>query len=383
MLTQERVIEAEFVGDKREYARMCSGVTAYRHGRALIMPLPDDGFRVLSNGYHNGGFMDSPEAVMNLTSLGGSLEWDITGSMDEVRNLIDAYIGKLGHDCRRTVSLETAAGMDNASVGTVSADGIDVSVAATAGIRGNGGCAGDPAAYDEAENMKHVSGTINIILIVDAEMSDSAMLKLMTTVTQAKSAVVEEMQAKSLYSHRIATGSGTDQVAVVSRRGNGKVVEDAGTGSAFGRAVCGLVRRCLFDTFDRQSMMNMDEQRDAMVQLSRFGITESVMKDEMRFQVPMKHILDARQSVYRDPRTVAVFTAAMRIQDAIDAGRMDPAVGLDVAKRMVNGTLGDLVIHTELNDLRLEDKDSIPGFLRLFLAMMLELRSSKLLEAER
>jgi len=382
MLTQRRVIEAEFVDDRREYARMCSGIVAYRQGRALILPMPDDGFRVLSNGYHNGGFLESPAAVMNLMSLGGSLEWDITGSMDEVRNLIDAYIEKLGHDRRRTVSLETAASMDNASVGTVSAEGIDVSIAATAGIRGNGGCAGDPASYDEAENLKHVSGTINIIAVVDAEMSDSAMLRLMTVITQAKSSVVEEMQAKSLYSHRLATGSGTDQIAIVIRHGNGKTANDIGLASEFGRAVCDLVRRCLFDTFDRQSMMNMEEQCDAMVQLSRFGITEPVMKDEIRFQAPMKHIIAARPLVFRDPYTVSVFTAALRVQDSIDAGRTDPEGGLNAVKRMVSGALGERIIRTELNDLRLEEKDSIPGFLRLFLAMLLERRAVELWEAD-
>ncbi len=383
MLTMENVIEAEFVDDRREYARMCSGIIAYRQGRALILEMPDDGYRVLSNGYHHGGFLDSPKAVMNLTSLGGSLEWDITGSMDNVRKLIDAYIEKLGYDRREAVSLETAASMDNAAVGTVSADGIDVSVAATAGIRGNGGCAGDPASFDEAKNLLHESGTVNIIVAVDANMSDCDMLKLMTCVTQAKSSVIEEFQAKSLYSHRLATGSGTDQIAIVCHRDSSKTIVDTKISSEFGKKVCNLVRECLFDTFDRQSMMTFEEQCSTIVQLSRFGISESLMKEEVRFQAPMRHLIATRPQVYNDPYSTAIFTAAMRLQDAIDAGSMDASVGLETAKRMVRRTLDDRIRHTKLGEMRLDEANDIPQFLSMFLAMMLELRTIELWEGDR
>lgn len=378
MLTWQEVLETESTDDSRLFAEMCCGIPVYRHGRALILEMPHEGFRVLSNGWHNGGFTDSPKAVINKTSLGGKLEWIMMGSMDEVRKSTSAYFRKLGYDPDEVVAEGTAAGMDNAAIGSVEAGGIRMSVAITAGIRGNGGCAGDPASYDEGEAHRMKNGTIVVLFVTDASLSDSAMLKVQTVITQAKSSVIEELQAKSLYSHRLATGSGTDQIAVISDRTSGNAIDDFRSDSQFARTLANLVRRELYRAFDMQSWMTLTEQCDAMTQLSRFGITEREMQDEIRSQMRFRDLRTAERETDRDPYVVAMFTSVLRIQDAIDAGLTDPEIGLATAKKITEGTLGDRVPDDPLFRLRAESSETIPELLSFYLAMMIERRAGEL-----
>ena len=57
MISWREYIEAEDTSSRREYGRMCSGITLLRQGRALLAMLPNENFRVLSSGFTNGGVM--------------------------------------------------------------------------------------------------------------------------------------------------------------------------------------------------------------------------------------------------------------------------------------------------------------------------------------
>lgn len=381
MITWQEVLEKEPTDDCRKYADMCCGITVYRQARALIAMLPDDKFRVLSTGYFNGGFTDSPKAVINMSSLGGNLEYQMmVGNRSVVGEYTAECFRKLGFDPADVVAEGTAANMENASVGTLKCGSVPVSVAITAGIRGNGGCAGDPASFDEAKRYMEKNGTIVMIMSVEAELSDSAMLQLMNIMVQAKSCVIQEFQAKSLYSHRIATGSGTDQIAIISRKGATRM-ESVRIDSDFAIGVVDLVKENLSRAFDWQSAMTPSTQCDAMVQLSRFGIKENLMEDEIRFPNRMRDLVDAKKIVFPDPYVVSVFTAALRIQDAIDAGTVDGREGLVTAKKIVDGALSDILPHTPVYDARLEHTESIPEHMSLILAMLMQYRATVLWEA--
>ena len=384
MITWEQTVESESLGERTIVGEMCSGITAYRHGRALILKLPDGGFRVLSTGYHNGGFTDSPDAVVNMGTAGGKLEWVMMGDRETVIAYNNACFARLGLDPEKIVAEGTAANMVNASIGSVISDDIPVSIAITAGINGNGGCAGDPASFDEAERYIEKNGTIIMLLSVGADLSDTAMLQLMNIMVQAKSCVIQEMQAKSLYSHRIATGSGTDQIAIISDKHDGmKAVGDISIDSEFARGVVSLLRENLFRAFEWQANMTPTEQADILVQLSRIGLTMTSIKDEIRFPNRMKDLQEALMELNRDPYLVAMVTAILRIYDSIDAGVMDPAQGLDAAKRMALGALEGRLPENPVYSLRIEDAATIPEFLSLLCAMVIEYRATEIAEGRR
>ena len=382
MLEWSDVFEAEEKGERIKRGDMCAGIEVFRQNRSLILIPPDDGFKCISTGYCNGGFVESPTGIVNTTSEGGVLEMSTMGNSREYHDhCTRLYLNKLGLDPYRTVALGTAAHMDNAAFHTATTPGgVTVSVAMTGGIRGNGGRAGDPASFDEAEADREMHGTIVLMMAVDCNLSERAMIELMDVGTEAKSCVIQELQARSLYSHGIATGSGTDQVAVICRS-RGEVI-DGGTGKdgEIGTAAAECVRHALAETFDLQSYMVPETQCDPYVVLSRYGVTESRIRDEMRFPATMRDLLNARDRLKRDTYLAAVMSAALHVQDRVEHGMTDERDGLELVRTAVSAALPYVKGFSPVMDVRLDACETIPDYLSIVMALSL-LNNAKLSEA--
>ncbi|MEJ5327599.1 MAG: adenosylcobinamide amidohydrolase [Candidatus Bathyarchaeia archaeon] len=115
--------------------------------------------------------------------------------------------------------MSTGVNMDNAAVHESSFQELKVCCIATAGARGNALRTGvDMASYYERDGrFFYVSGTINIILLTNARLSDGAMARAIITATEAKTAALQDLNVRSTSSPKHqATGTGTDNVIVVS-----------------------------------------------------------------------------------------------------------------------------------------------------------------------
>lgn len=113
------------------------------------------------------------------------------------------------------VMMGTAADLDNLATVTLEQGPMTVSVLVTAGAKTNALRAGtDMSDYVENETPP---GTINIILLTNARMTVGAMARAMITLTEAKTAALEDLQVPSSYTKNAqATGTGTDSIVVVS-----------------------------------------------------------------------------------------------------------------------------------------------------------------------
>lgn len=109
----------------------------------------------------------------------------------------------------------------------------------TVGV-GNAIRAGDPATDLEQDGDRPI-GTINMILITNACLSDPAMVEAIQVATEAKAAILLESGIKSRVSSNPATGTGTDCTAVVS--GQGQPVRYSGTHTKMGE----LIGRVVFE----------------------------------------------------------------------------------------------------------------------------------------
>lgn len=103
----------------------------------------------------------------------------------------------------------------------------------TVGV-GNSVWAGDPATYVEEDDTPPV-GTINVILITSACLSDPSMVEAVQVATEAKTAILVESGVRSTVSSKPVTGTGTDCTAVVS--GHGRPVRYSGTHTKMGELI--------------------------------------------------------------------------------------------------------------------------------------------------
>jgi len=140
------------------------------------------------------------------------------------------------------VRLSTGADLDTLGVATQQYDWLTVTVLATAGTGTNAMRVGtdygdwfenkrvprkmelrEPASSDESIPF----GTINVIVLTNASLGDAQMARSIITVTEAKTAVLQDLGIRSSYTpEAMATGTGTDEVMIVS--GSARSVACAG-----------------------------------------------------------------------------------------------------------------------------------------------------------
>jgi len=136
--------------------------------------------------------------------------------------------------------LSTGADMDNLAVCEKSYEELKVCCLATAGAKGNALRTGvDVASYVErAGNFISVTGTINVILLTNAALSDGAIARTIITATEAKTAALQDLDVRSTYTPEIqATGTGTDNILVVSGKGLGEALRLTGGHTKMGELI--------------------------------------------------------------------------------------------------------------------------------------------------
>jgi len=86
-------------------------------------------------------------------------------------------------------------------------------------------------------------GTINIILLVDANLTQAALVNAVITATEAKTASLQEKNIHTL-DGLLATGTSTDAICVACT-GRGKPTDYAGSATVVGWLMARAVRDCL------------------------------------------------------------------------------------------------------------------------------------------
>lgn len=116
------------------------------------------------------------------------------------------------------VGMMTAASMDSFRMAKETVQGVDIVVMVTAGLA-NARRVGDHAEHRIIAASPETPGTINIVVLTSAVLTEAAGVEAVLMATEAKSAALQNAGITSAISNVIATGTGTDSVAIVSGHG--------------------------------------------------------------------------------------------------------------------------------------------------------------------
>lgn len=118
-------------------------------------------------------------------------------------------------------SFSTGVDIDDFALSEESFAEFRICVFVTAGVMSNALRIGvDEGRNLEREGKFETLGTINIIALTNASLSEGAMVRSIITATEAKIVALQDLDIRSSYSpHYQATGTGTDQVMIVSGLG--------------------------------------------------------------------------------------------------------------------------------------------------------------------
>lgn len=256
-----------------------NGDILYRQNQALILGF-EGNRRVLSTAAHNGGYKEDLKYVFNHDCKeNGRKDTPLKATTYAEHMAIIA--AELGLESAYACGLSTAADMDNVAIIEETYTDLTVTAVVTGGIDANGGRVGDPAQWHESDGICFSTpGTINIILIINANLPEGTMARALVTCTEAKTAALQELLAPSLYSTGIATGSGTDGTIIVANPTSPLRLTFAGKhaklGELIGRTVMKAVKQALY----QQTGLCAAQQNNIFSRIGRYGITRYNFLDE-------------------------------------------------------------------------------------------------------
>lgn len=255
-----------------------NGDTVHQYEKSIVICFQGQR-NVLSTGPDNGGFRSDLSAVFNHDANPGS-GIGITLLADTYREHMDIVAEqRLGLNAETCTGLMTAASMDNAAIHTLSHDDFSVTAIVTAGVRSNGGRIGDPASWHEKAENDFITtpGTINILLYVEACLSEEALALALMSCTEAKTAALQELLIPSRYSCGLATGTGTDGIVIIADTTSPVHLTNAGKHSKLGECIGKAVIAALKESLYAQQGINAEYQHDLLNRMDRFGVTPDTL----------------------------------------------------------------------------------------------------------
>lgn len=262
--------------------KLSTGDEVHRYDKSIVIPFKGER-KVVSSGPLNGGYREDLKCVFNNDSNpGAGIACTMKGETYEEHMMITAT--ELGLDGEFASGLCTAASMDNVSIKEEEFEDVKVTAIVTGGIDVNGGRAGDPASY--VERNKKISklklGTINIILVIDADLAEGTMVRSVVTATEAKTAGITELMAGSMYSRGLATGSGTDGIIVVSNPSSDNKLTDAGKHSKLGELIGLSVKSAVKEALFLQTELSPKYQHSFLKRMKRFKVDEDILWEKYK-----------------------------------------------------------------------------------------------------
>ncbi|UFJ42647.1 adenosylcobinamide amidohydrolase [Brevibacillus humidisoli] len=182
----------------------------------------EEPFRACSNALWNGGF------YQGYGILNQRVDHDYHSS-DPLAD-IQRRIEELGEEPEKFIGMLTAAQVSAAGTACLQGDQFRLCAVVTAGV-GNAVRAGQAQKTYSA----YRADTINTIVMLDANLTDSAVVNALVTATEAKTAALQDAGVMDALG-RTATGTSTDVVVIAARRidGNLPTHQYAGTATSLG-----------------------------------------------------------------------------------------------------------------------------------------------------
>jgi alpha-ribazole phosphatase CobZ len=278
--------------------------------RDTLIVRSKDLLKALSSATLNGGLHEARAIIVQRI-----LHMPETDTDANVRALLENNVESLGLP-EPVIGLTTGVDLQNVAVVAEKKQDLTTCALVTAGISYSA-TAGDTMPY-----RSKGTGTINIVLLIDANLTEACMVDAVKTVTEAKSVALRELDIRSRFSSNIASGTITDGV-VVAHTGQGELIKYAGTGTMLGELIGKAVRKAVNEAIQKQE--DVISNRPLIKRLEERGISfEAILDTALELFVSCERI-DARVAsqllkegliqVLSNVNVAALVMAGLRLQE--------------------------------------------------------------------
>ena len=237
----------------------------------------------------NGGYNEDLSAVFNHQLSQENIDkYGDGGILDFLKDLSTDFYNGLDLRSDKLSGLITSADMNSYSIACEKYRDIEVIAITTAGARVNAVSAGDIASYyeinadyrydleeDESNGQNNNQnpnkpGTINTILLINTKLDESSLLLAEMIAVEAKSVALRDLMVSSNYSDEIATGTGTDGLAIFSNMESENFTDNVSKHAKIGELMGKVVIDSIKEALAKLQWLTPTYQLNALVRLDRF-----------------------------------------------------------------------------------------------------------------
>ena len=272
--------------------------------------------KILSSAILNGGLREANGIINVQVPEGtGNGKFDVHWSPED---FLKKETKRLQLPEKKVVGLMTAAKMENIAVFSEKCGKTMLTVLATAGST-VAVTAGEPAASFKGDKIERI-GTINIILLVDGNLTEGCMVETIKTLTEAKTVALRELDIRSQFSGDLATGTLTDSVVVGCTK-KGDPIQYVGTFTLLGELIAKCVRKAVKEAMFKQE--NLSPNRTLMERFMERGISSELIMSLADEPIKIKSSKKLKRQVeliLSDQKIVPLLIAALRLDDDLEKG---------------------------------------------------------------
>ncbi len=337
---------------------------------AVLSEMP---LNAVGSAFHNGGGIKKTRAILNVEVPKGYGD----KSLHSDPEVVIAESSKKLELKEDFVGMVTAACVHNFALASKRADGVGVSVIATAADDEGNTCNYAESSGEEIKT-KVIEGTINLMVIIDGHPSESCLVSSIITATEAKTAAMLELDIRSRYSGDIATGTITDAV-VCADTGKGDLITYGGPASSLGQLVGWCTRKAVREAIMKgqecspnRPLLDRLEARHLPIEklASELSKVKSLKTDKQKLSAALS------KKIRGDAAFASAVLAAVKLNEEFEKGLV-PAQFSDLSE--LGRGFGELLSKQKSERLEgFEDVD-LPIFLKFAL---FELAKVALAEAE-
>ena len=204
----------------------------------VLAVLSDIDLITVSSAIYNGGFQNA-KAILNVQA---PEELSDRQLHDNPQKFIINSAKKLGLS-ENFVGMVTAAAIDKFALASKTDGDLTVTVTATA-VDPEGNTCSHAETAGETITVNEMPGTINIMVVIDGNPTESCMVSTVLTATEAKTAALWELDIRSRDSGDVATGTITDAI-IVAKTNRGAPIVYGGPASKLGQLVGYCTRKAV------------------------------------------------------------------------------------------------------------------------------------------
>lgn len=253
----------------------------YRYTNSIVVELSRIKSTV-SNSQLNGAYNENIKYIFNNQLSKEDISY--LESNNNIKKYLIKKSNELDLDCNESVGLITSADMKNYGFSIKKYKDLEVVSIVTAGVRVNASRSGDSASFYEEKNFFYQVGTINIIILINANLTNDALISSLTTAVEAKSVALYNLRIPSQFSNGFATGTGTDGIVISSNKNSLNKLTNAGKHSKLGELIGKSVIEAINIALKKEVWITPTSQCNVLIRLNRFKIDINEFYDELNLK---------------------------------------------------------------------------------------------------